>query len=77
MVEVQQLHRGMVNKGHCLEILKQLFHEVSCRLKRETENIGLNRVAKLQLDLRQGHETKDMTKITLFHEECHPKDVPR
>ena len=66
-----------MNRGHCPKSLEQLFYEVSCRLKRETEKIGLNRVAKLQLNLSRGYETKGVNKIILLHKEHHPKDVSR
>ena len=77
VAEVQQLHRCMVNRGHCPKNLKWLFYEVSCKLKRDNESIGFKREVKLQLDLRKSEEDKDMRKIMLLHQEYHPKDVSR
>ena len=77
VVEVWQFCRGIVNRVHCPESLKQLFSEVSCRLTREKEMIGLRRVEELRLCLRQDDKVKDTKKITLLHQEHHPKDVSR
>ena len=74
---MQQLHRDLTNRGHCPVILKQLFTEVSNILKREKETIGSEPVADVQLELKVEKESKDMKKILLLHQECHPKDVSR
>ena len=63
--------------GHCLDSLKLLFLKVSYRLNIETETVGFNRIAELQLDLRPKGETKDMKKIILLHQEHCPKDASR
>ena len=57
-----------MNRVHCPESLKQLFLEVSCKLNRETENMGFNRIDELQLDLRPTAETMDMKKMILLHQ---------
>ena len=46
-VEVQQSHRGMTNRGHCLVNLKQLFSEVSNNLKKVKANVSSDPVAKV------------------------------
>ena len=54
-----------------------MFFDVSCRLNRETEKMGLSIMAEFQLDLRPSTETKDMKKMMLLHQEHHPKDASR
>ena len=76
-MEVQQLYRGMINRGHCPEHLKQLFGEVSSNLAKGNSPVGTEIESKLHSDLNLSQKSKDMSKIVLLHQEYHPKDVSR
>ena len=75
--EVQQLYRGMVNRGHCPAQLKQLFEEVSVSLEKEHSLVGTAVDSRLHSKFNSKLRTKDMSKMVLLHQEYHPKDVSR
>ena len=50
-MEVQQLHRGMINRGHWPVKLTQSFSEVSNNLKREKDTIGADPLVRIKLEL--------------------------
>ena len=70
--KVQQLCRGLMNRGHCPVILKQLFTEVSNILKKEKEIIGSAPLEDVQLELKVEQESKDM-KIFFITSRISPK----
>lgn len=74
---MQQLHRGLINRGHCPEHLKQLFSEVSNNLAKGNSSIGTEIESKSHPDQNLNQESKNMSKIVLLHQEYHPKDVSR
>ena len=75
--EVQQLYRGMINRGHCPAQLKQLFEEVSNSLEKRNSPVGTEVDSRIHLQCNSKLRAKDMSKIVLLHQEYHPKDVSR
>ena len=65
--EVQQLHRGMINRGHCPEHLKKLFEEVSSSLAKGNSSVGTEVESRVHLDRNSNQKSKDMSKIVLLH----------
>ena len=75
--EVQQSHRGMINRGHCPTQLKLLFEEVGNILEKANSPVGKEVDSRINLQGNSKLEVKDMSKIVLLHQEYHPKDVSR
>ena len=74
IAEAQQLHIGLMNRGNCPVILKQLFTEVSKNLKKEKATIGSDPVADVRLEMKVEQDSKSIKKMLLLHQEHHPKD---